>query len=395
MSSKVSLKRYFILIILQTLAANFAHPVTPTLISDLKFHSYMFGVAFASMSLTYFLFAPFWGKVSDLIGRVKVLALCCVGYAVGQWVMSGMHTEFDFVIARLISGFFIGGISVCQLTYIIDVCDLENRGRNLVINATIQSVCGPLGYLIGGLIGTYSIPLLFGSQVLLLALSGILFFIFLKDVDNEKKKVTGKEFIKNANPFASFIGIHKYLTKQLVIFFVAIIIASFGITAFDQCFNYYIKDVYGFLPAYNGLLKAVIGIIALLANVTICMWLMKNTTIKKTLVYVYALTSIVAFFVAGTKELFIFVVVAIIYFALVAIVTPLQQQIVSLQTTPKSNGQIMGFYSSVNSLGMVCGSLFAGFIYDLGPSISFLITAVCFLCIAVLIGLTNRLSMKG
>lgn len=395
MSSRVSIKRYFVLIILQTLAANFAHPVTPTLISNLKFHSYMFGVAFASMSLTYFLFAPFWGKVSDLIGRVKVLALCCVGYALGQWIMAGMQTELDFILARLISGFFIGGISVCQLTYIIDVCSLEDRGRNLVINATIQSVCGPLGFLMGGLIGTYSIPLLFTMQVFLLALAGVLFFVFLKDVDAKRKKVTKREFIKNANPFASFIGIHKYLTKPLIIFFVAIVIASFGITAFDQCFNYYIKDVYGFLPAYNGLLKAVIGLIALLANVTICMWLMKNTTIKKTLVYVYALTSIVAFFVAGTKELLIFVVISIIYFALVAIVTPLQQQVVSLQTTPESNGQIMGFYSSVNSLGMVCGSLFAGFIYDFGPSIPFLITAICFICIACLIGFTNRFAMKG
>ena len=48
---------------------------------------------------------------------------------------------------------------------------------------------------------------------------------------------------------------------------------SLGFTAFDQSFNYYIKDVFGFSSGYNGLLKGAMGIITLIANTTIALWL--------------------------------------------------------------------------------------------------------------------------
>ena len=67
--SKTLLKYFFIISAFQSLAANFAHPATPTLIQNLGLNDYMFGVAFAGMSLTNFLFSPFWGKISDQIGR--------------------------------------------------------------------------------------------------------------------------------------------------------------------------------------------------------------------------------------------------------------------------------------------------------------------------------------
>ena len=50
---------FFIIAAFQSIAANFAHPATPTIIKDLGLNDYMFGVAFAGMSITNFLFAPF------------------------------------------------------------------------------------------------------------------------------------------------------------------------------------------------------------------------------------------------------------------------------------------------------------------------------------------------
>ena len=84
MDSKKLLKYFFIISAFQSIAANFAHPATPTLIQNLGLNDYMFGVAFAGMSLTNFLFSPFWGQISDQIGRRKVLGLSGLGYAVGK-----------------------------------------------------------------------------------------------------------------------------------------------------------------------------------------------------------------------------------------------------------------------------------------------------------------------
>ena len=80
------IRRLYVIIALYSLFANFAHPVTPTFIQELGLNDYMFGVAFACMSLANFLFSPFWGQISRRVGYIKALCVCYVGYALAQLV---------------------------------------------------------------------------------------------------------------------------------------------------------------------------------------------------------------------------------------------------------------------------------------------------------------------
>ena len=84
---------FFLVLILYSLAANFAHPVTPTLIKVYHLSDYMFGVAFAAMQTTNFLFSPFWGKLSGYISSRMTLLICGCGYACGQLLFFMAHTE--------------------------------------------------------------------------------------------------------------------------------------------------------------------------------------------------------------------------------------------------------------------------------------------------------------
>ncbi len=391
---KASLNVYFALMVFQTISANFAHPVTPTLIQNLELNDYMFGVSFAAMALANFSVSPLFGKISDSVGRIKILGICCMGYAFGQFLFGSMTTESGIILARLVSGFFIGGISVTQLTYIIDLSDEKTKGRNLIIGASLQSVFGPVGFLVGGLIGTYSISLLFALQVIFLTTSGILILTFLKDVEKERAKLKPVELLKKANPIKPFLEAKYFITPLFALFFLRLMIASFGATAYDQCFNYYIKDFYGFTPNYNGVLKAAIGMIALITNLTISMYLTKKTNISKSIIYVFALASTMTFLVSVNKEFAIFVVLNLVYYGLNAIFVPMQQNLISRRSTENNSGQVMGFYNSINALGMVGGSLFAGFIYSSGASLSFTFASLCFIaCFIISVYLykkTNR-----
>ena len=67
MNYKTRFALFFAGMILFQLAANFAHPVTPTIIQELKLPDYMFGLMLAAMQLTNFLFSPFWGKINVFI----------------------------------------------------------------------------------------------------------------------------------------------------------------------------------------------------------------------------------------------------------------------------------------------------------------------------------------
>ena len=76
---------FFFVNILIFLASNFAHPVTPTVIYDLKLPDYMFGLALAVMNATMFLFSPFWGKINAYVPyRISLLI---------SWVMGAVFTS--------------------------------------------------------------------------------------------------------------------------------------------------------------------------------------------------------------------------------------------------------------------------------------------------------------
>ena len=327
--SRKLLRYFFIISAFQSLAANFAHPATPTLIQNLGLNDYMFGVAFAGMSLTNFLFSPFWGKISDQIGRRKVLGIAGVGYAVGQIVFGMATTELGILLGRMLSGFFIGGWNVAQLSYIMDHSDAATKGKNFTLLATIQSVCGAAGYLIGGYIAEYSIGVMFVCQAVCLTLGGIAFYLFCGDNTSKHFENTVKvgEALKGSNPFGAFMKVGKQMSAVMIIVLVIALLATFSSTAYDQCFNYFIKDQLSFSPSNNGVMRAVLGLVALVTNMTVGMWVMKKTDISKSFIIVLGLDSIVLTGLLFPSALPVFVVINIILYSLNTLINPLGQAV--------------------------------------------------------------------
>jgi len=233
---KVSVFRMFLLIVLYSLVANFAHPLTPTLFQNLGVHDYMFGVAFASMAATNFLFSPFWGKISESYGSANISGFCCLGYALAQFLFMIAATETTIVIARLVAGFFISGVMVNQLIYIVQNRPLEKRGGDLAIAATLQAVFGPFGFLIGGYLGDISIPLAFICQVVGLVLLGVLYWLFLADKASESS-ISLDQIIKASNPFQAVKEAKGLITSFFLVFLLVAATTSFASNCYEQCLN--------------------------------------------------------------------------------------------------------------------------------------------------------------
>ena len=75
---------------------------------------------------------------------------------------------------------------------------------------------------------------------------------------------------------------------SFALLFAVNILINFGNTGFDQAFNYYLKDVLGLTSAYNGIIKAGVGFISLVANMTLCIWIINKTKIKRSLTVLVA-----------------------------------------------------------------------------------------------------------
>ena len=350
---------------------------TPTLIQNLQLPDYSFGMLYAGMAFTNFLFSPFWAKQVTRMGSRRVLGICCVGYGIGQLLFAIMKTLPTIMLARLLSGFFVGGIMVSFLTYIIHTSTVESRGRYLALSATFTTVFAAFGYLIGGFVGVVSIPLTFALQSGVLILCGVLFAICLRE--DKAAQSTSFHIWKEANPFQAFLDARRFMTLTFAILFFAVFLTSTATTAYDQNFNYFIKDQFHFNSSYNGMLKAVVGFISLFANTTICVWIMKRTNVKKSVIYVLGEPVSRCLPLRCWKTFCRLSLSISSSLSLNAIYIPLLQDLCASASSAEHSSMVMGFYNAMKSLGMIAGALFAGFMYASGPRLSFLYAGIFFL----------------
>jgi len=388
---KVSVFRMISLVGLYSIFANLAHPIEPTIYAELGFHDYIFGVAMAAMALTNFLFAPFWGKVMDHYGCAKITGLSFFGYALAQYFFASATTELGIALARLMAGVFISTISVSQLLYIMRYSPREQAPRNLMFNATTSAVFSPVGYLIGGVMGDSSIRVTMMAQVVGLVAIGILFLLIL---DDEKAAETpafnSKGLIRYVNPLRSFGEIRPYLNALVAVFFVVSFLTNFSSVCYEHSFNYLIKVEYGFPPSYNGYLKALVGIVALVANVTISTYLLRKTNIQKSTIGVLAICVAMSVGIVLIKEITPFIAINVVFFGFNSVYMPLLQATLARLSDKGNYGIFVGMFNAVRSVGMVGGSLVAGFAYAVFSRLPFVVTTVLFAAAVVCAAVNYR-----
>ncbi|MBQ6223027.1 MAG: MFS transporter [Solobacterium sp.] len=382
---------FFVISFCFSMAANFAHPVTPTLIVERSLDSSMFGVALAAMMFMYFLFSPFWGKLCAYIPTKQIMLIGAVGYAAGQLIFGSAYTETTVIAGRMFAGAFSSGAFTAIANYVINFTqdDLKERGRKLVILSTVQNVGGACGYFIGGMLGLISVKTAFMAQVLALVCGGLCYQFGCEDDTSVKVKPEKKLSLRDVNPFSAFISARTFMTPLLALVFAITAVAAIGQNSYEQCFNYFIKDQYGMSSAYNGMFKAGIATLTLLLNSSVGIYLQKRTDINRSFLYILMLcTALIGSVLIYHGQIY-FIAIYIIYSSVMVLRMPLLQAMSSAQATRETSNSVMGFYQSMNSLGGIFGALFAGLIYSKNPMYPFILAFIAFL-VSTLIGIVYR-----
>jgi len=379
---KVSIRRMMILVGLYSLAANFAHPAEPTFFLSLGMPDWMFGVAFACMALGSFLMSPLWGKLAERYGASRIMAVGLYGYAAGQLMFCLSRSAASIIIARLIAGFFTSNFVVGEILYLMRHSGKGEQGRNLAAAATVMAVMSAFGYMIGGLLGDRSVYLCFHTQWISLALIGLYAQVMLSDGDQRSAGLDRRELLQQSNPFRAFTEAAGIMTVPFALFLGVTALTAFAGTAFDNCFNYFIIDQFGFPPSMNGWVKGAVALITLAANSTISVQLMRRTDIFRSIIPVLGVCTAMAAAICGIMQVVPFLIVNVIFFGFSAVYKPLLQSMIGMFGTKESQGIHVGIYNSLSAVGTVVGSLTAGFVYGLGsygPRLSFALSAAAFL----------------
>jgi len=376
---------FFFACTLFSMACSFAHPVTPTLIVERGLDSSVFGTALAAMQTTMFLFSPFWGQLCNYMPTRKIILLSTIGYAIGQAIFGAAQNEMMVFAGRIFAGCFTGGCFTAFSNYVINTSNPAERGANLTTMLTIQTVASACGYFIGGMLGMISVEAAFIAMVIMILTCGALFYTVCIDDTPFKVKPTEPLSLNKANPFSAFIAAKTFMTPMLAMIFIVIAVSGVGYNAYEQSFNYFIKDQFNLGSQYNGTIKIIIAGLTMLLNSTVCMYLQKKTDINKTYLPVMVISTALVGSALLVKGQLPFMAIYIIYNGINAIRGPLLQSMVASKAAKEHSNMAMGFYQSMNSLGGIFGALFAGLIYAANPFYPFILAFAAY-AIACMVG---------
>ena len=371
--------KFFGLIALFNLAANYAHPVTPTYFKQLHLDNSMFGLAFSVMSLGIFLASPFWGKVTGYINSKTAMAIGSIGYAFAQFLFAIGHVPSVILIGRLIAGLACGAFFVGALNYIVNLSEDGERGSNLTFNATVQTVASAIGYFIGGTIGDKNVYVALTVQVIQLTLVGLAYYFFLDEDANHKQQASFKQILAQSNPFERFLDGKLFMTKQFALLFATSTLLYLGYTAFDQTFNYYLKDVFNLRSSFNGIFKGAIGLISLTVNTTIGIYAMKHTKVKRTFIVVLLGLTTMMTCMLFSGSLAMYIGFSVVFYGFYSLSSPILQNLVTNEAKDETRNIVLGFYQSTQSLGQIFGAYVAGVIYNFSVQAPFYLAAGSFL----------------
>ena len=363
--------------ILFNLAANFAHPMTPTIIQNLGLPDYMFGLMLAATMFSNFLFSPFWGKMNLSISSRNTLLICCAGYGIAQLGFAFSTSQAMILLMRVSAGVFVGGIFVSFLTYVLNIANPEDQAKFLTYSATIQAVCGAFGYLVGGIMAEFSIRGTFYLQAFCLCLSGVIFRLACVS-DGKQVQIDLKKTWKEANPLQAFLDGKQFMNVAFVALFSVNILMNFANTGFDQVFNYYLKDQLGLTSAYNGIIKAAVGLISFVFNMTLCLWIIRKTDTKLSIAALMGLCTLAAVGTVVVPQIGLFIGLSVFVYAGYSVSLPVLQHMVAAQADPAQKNLVMGFYNATKSLGSIIGSLMAGFLYAVHIKLPFIVVVVTY-----------------
>ena len=319
------------------------------------------GIITSAYPLVQFLFSPFFGSLSDRIGRRPLILTGLAGYAVATFLFSISGNLILLYFFRLLSGLFSAAFLTASSAYIADNTTEEKRGTGMASLVSISGLGAVAGPLIGNLfskvtiaVGTlkldgFSFPFTVSSVLVLVAFS----FLFFKLP--ELKKVKMAQTIAKEKPQKGSLFIFlKSVTHSFILLLFFSFISQLSLAMFEGTFALHSQRLFSFGPRQMSIVFIVCGSLMGLLQLGPISWLIKKMGEKTLLPYGLIILAIgMSLLMIPKKMEFILLYVSVISIGM-AILTPSLASLVT-KDTGKNYGTSLGVFSSVNSLGQVLG----------------------------------------
>lgn len=342
-------------------------PIIPFLVTSLGASGRELGLLASVYAAMQLVCAPFWGTLSDRIGRKPVLLIGVLGYAITMFIF-GLATQLWMLfLARTFSGVLSAATMPTAMAYLSDNLPEKQRGGAMGQLGAAIGLGVVLGPLLGGLLSgdSLSLPFFIGAGLAMLAL--LLVYLLLPEshapqVGAEK---AGRE------DFWQVEALKKVMLTPAGMLMLLIFIVSFGMTNFQAIVGLYVLDRFHWDTRQVGTIWMVMGGVMFLSQGVLTGLLTKRFG-EVTVIRAGLLIGAVGFLTLMLADGFTTFLLAAGFFTLaIALIGPALNSYLSA-FGGEHQGALMGLNTAFASLGRVFGPLWAGLIYDVNMGYPFI-----------------------
>ena len=352
----------------------------------------------------FIIFTPFWGRLSDRIGRKSVLLVGLTGYVLSNIIflysasigllgyVSGFFLLLILLASRIINSAVGAASRPATGAYVADVTSLEERSSGMgkfgAAN-NIGTILGPV--LVGSIIGinifNFKIegfalltPLIVMSFLMMVAIFFVLLFL-------PNKKSAGSDDINSERP-----ALDKNL--KMLISIGVIVFTSFAIV--QSVTAYYLQDRFSLTLDETARSTAlVLGTMALMAIVSQLTFVQsfKGSPLEliKYSIPLFVLSSLIIVF--SPSYTFIYLGMAIMGLAM-GLASPGYTSAASLNADSNNQGAAVGLAMVAPGLGFTLGPFLSGLLYSISINLPFLFILPLFLVVLYILPKLNPITTK-
>jgi MFS family permease len=317
---------------------------------------------FAAYSLGQFFGEPFWGRMSDRIGRRPVLIVTIIANAIAYLALAFAPNIWIAMAIRLVGGFGSGNISTIQ-GYMADVTPPEKRAGRMGLLGSAFGAGFVIGPSLGGLLAHpsagrlgFQIPLFVAAGMAALATVGVLLFVAESRAPSAPgvKQPGRREALSAASA-------HPILSRVLLV----TLVSTGAFAGMESIFGLWANARFDWGPREVGLCFAVIGVIASLGQGLLTGRLARRFGEGRVLtvgLVIICASLFVSPFV--THPVLAIVAVGCTAFGQ-SLVFPCVAALISRASPADRQGQMLGLNMAAGSLARIGGPLLAGPLFGL------------------------------
>lgn len=355
----------FLVVVIDLIGFGIIIPLLPFFAEHYQASPFQVGLLMAVYSLTQFVAAPFWGRLSDRIGRRPVLLFSLAG-AILAYLWLGVAEElWALFAARAVGGFMAGNISAA-FAYVADITTRETRAKGMGMIGAAFALGFTIGPAIGGILAG-SDPHNADFQSPAFAAAGLSAFALILGIftlkeslsDEIRKRIAEKPKEIQSKQFQ--IALKKPNIRLLLLLS---FLAVFAFAGIEATFALWSRRQYGWGPEQNGYLFALIGFSGALLQGGLIGRMSKRFGEANLIVQGSIALTLGIGLIPFATELWMLIIVMLIAVYGFSVISPSLNSLISLETNEEDQGGMMGVARSATTLARVGGPAWAGTLFS-------------------------------